>query len=161
MKFNLMKKHYLKRISLAALISLSFAACVKKDEELEQPLTAESLAGQYLLTDVTAETSLTAPVSVISKIEACELDNIYELKADSSATYIDAGTQCNPAKGYSFKYNMTNNTVYLIGLQNKYLSGGSVKKFDGKTLVLEAKVKSPETANIETTFVGTLVKQPK
>ncbi len=154
-----MKKHYLNCIPAVALISLSLAGCTKKDAPLEEKLTTQTLTGRYKLTELTGETAITPPISAMGKLDACELDNIYELNADSTANYIDAGTKCSPEKSYSFKYNMTSNTVFLIRIQSPYLQGGSVKKFDGKTLILEAKIKSQETNNIPTTVLATLVKQ--
>lgn len=155
-----MKKNYLQRISAVALLSLSLVACSRKgDEEPEVKLTAQTLAGKYILTSLTVETSLTPPMNAINQLTACQQDNIYELKADSTANYIDAGVKCDPEESYGFKYSMTTNTVYLLGLKNSYFSGGNVKVFDGKTLILETKVKSPQTNNQEVTVAGTLVKQ--
>ncbi|MBC8033928.1 MAG: lipocalin family protein [Chitinophagaceae bacterium] len=154
-----MKNHYLKGIILAAVITLTVFACKRKDDDLEVALTAKSLAGQYKLTALTGETSFTPPSDAMGQLEPCELDNIYELKADSTASSIDAGVVCSPAKNYSFEYDITTNRVSLVGLQNEYFTGGTVKVFDGKKLVLETKINSPETFNQDVTIVATLTRQ--
>ncbi|MBC8033509.1 MAG: hypothetical protein H7Y03_05150 [Chitinophagaceae bacterium] len=154
-----MKNFYFKGISLAVITALSLSACKRDDKELQVPLTPETLAGRYLLTALTVETAVTAPTDAMSRFEPCELDDLYELNADSTANYIDAGQKCDPVKAYGFRYDMTTKTVFLVGLKEDFFPGGTVKQFDGKTIVLEGKVKNEETLNREVTVVGTLVKQ--
>src|SRR4051812_33940892 len=99
-----MKNGYLKGICVAGLASLTLFACKRNNEELAVSLTVQTLAGQYLLTGLTAETDFSPPINAMGHFSECELDNVYELKTDSSANYIDEGVKCEPAKNFSFKY---------------------------------------------------------
>src|SRR5690606_36948282 len=118
-------------------------------EEMEAKLTVQTLAGEYILTELTQETAITPPSSIMSQVPTCMRDDIFELKTDTTANYRDEGTVCDPPHNYPFDYEMTSNAVRLFWIHQDMFPGGTVKKWDGKTLVLSAKVKNDFTNNIE------------
>lgn len=146
-------------MAMAVLVSLGFVAC-KEDDKLQASLTIESLVGKYKLTALTQETAVTPKVSILPMFDECMRDDLYQLKSDTTGVYIDAGNSCGGGN-YEFDFQVTNTNVNLDipFLQEFGFMGGKVVSWDGKTLVLEAKVKNDYTANIQTTVTTTLVKQ--
>ena len=145
-------------VIIAALIPLAFLAC-KDDDEMEASLKVEALAGTYKLTALTAETAVTPKKSIMSQLQDCMLDDYFVLRTDTTASYQDAGVSCNPSNSYEFDYEITSTAVKLLWEHSDLFPGGKVEKWDGKTLVLSAKVKNEYTENIEMTITGTLTKQ--
>lgn len=156
-----MKLIYLKQLAFTLLIAVGMVSC--KEDDTEVPLNNANLAGTYKLTALTQAIAISSPTSIYEQyIETCRRDDTYEFKADGSAKYTDAGTTCStPAETYDFDWELVNKIVNLSDLSfgDYVFPGGEVKKFDGKTLIIAAKIKNQQTNNIEVTITATLVKQ--
>ena len=112
----------MKKILCTAAILCLFSC--KKDDEL----TKENLVGTYRQT---AETENGVNTWNTSNYDPCEMDNTYQLKADNSFVYTDAGTVCTPSINYTGTWSLNDKTLTV--------DGGSlnVESFNGKKLVLK------------------------
>jgi hypothetical protein len=84
----LMKNYFFAAVAASALLF----SC-KKNDKTSCDNTVAALAGTYKITNITL-----AGQSVIDQyLDACEKDDVYQLKADKTLAFDDAGTQCNPS----------------------------------------------------------------
>jgi hypothetical protein len=131
-----------KTILALSMLSLVFVSC-KKDDKDPDPITPtkENLTASYKMTGMTW-----AGVNVFNNadenanfVEACERDDVYTLKADLTAERTDAGTQCSPASTAtgSWEFTSSNNTILISDLSTTMDIEGTVKSWNGKTLVVE------------------------
>lgn len=83
----LMKNYFFAAIAASALLF----ACKKNDKETTCEKTVAAIAGNYKVTKITL-----AGQDITNQYfsEACLKDDVYELKADKSVVYTDAGTVC-------------------------------------------------------------------
>ena len=145
----------MKRTSIHLMLTIIFSAvllgaCKKDKDEAVEP-TKENLAGSYKLTGLTTSTSSTGEVDTYSQLEACERDDIYTLNTDFSATYTDAGTKCDPEGTYESAWSLDENkNIVITGGTMDY--EGTVKSFNGKTLVIEGTYNVGITYTIKATF---------
>ena len=79
-----MKNYFFAAIAASALLF----SCKKNDKETTCDKTVAALAGNYKLTKVTVNGQNATNFS-----PSCQLDDIYELKADKTVVYVDAGTK--------------------------------------------------------------------
>ncbi|RYY55664.1 MAG: hypothetical protein EOO09_09710 [Chitinophagaceae bacterium] len=92
-------KKLLCSLCLLSLLSATFNSCKKSsDEEEEEPeeceLSVASIAGTYKLV-VAKRVEASGEIDVTNQLyDACELDDLNELKADGTFKYTDAGTSC-------------------------------------------------------------------
>jgi hypothetical protein len=125
----------MKKFLFSALaITLLFSACKKEDkEEKAVTPTKENLSGIYKITKIMGKQGSAAEQDVTGDwLDECERDDLYKLNTDYSYEWIDAGTKCFPAGGYTDSWNLLNSlTVVIDG--DTY----NIKSFDGKTLVLD------------------------
>jgi hypothetical protein len=145
-----MKKTSIHLMLIIIFSAVLLGACKKdKDEEIEP--TKENLAGNYKLTGLTTSTPSSGEVNTYNQIEACERDDIYTLNTDFSAAYTDAGTECEPPGSYESTWSFDENkNITINGSSFDY--EGTVKSFNGKTLVVEGTYNMGITYTIKATF---------
>jgi hypothetical protein len=119
--------------------------CSKDDDndDTNQPpaLTKEALAGNYKLTSVWVKTNLVpTEVEVTDQLDACERDDIYNLKTDFTYIYTDAGTKCTPPGDGDGTWALPgNDKIDLDGTRF------DVVKWDGKELQISRQETDPTT----------------
>lgn len=143
-----MKKTSIRLVLAVAFSAILLGAC-KKDKDDDEPVgaTKENLIGKYKLTSAKYK-ALGQEGDYVTEMEACEKDNTYELKADFSAVYADAGTKCDPEGGYATEWALNGNSIEID------IYSGTIKSFNGTTLVVEESgTESGITYSITATFV--------
>ena len=122
----------------------------KKSSSNSSAITKENLAGSYKLTAASVTIPPFPAQSILDSIPACQRDDIIKLNVDLTMQNIDAGTQCNPPGDFSSTWSLSGTTIHVDTLT------GTIKQFDGKTLVIE----SPITiASFSGTSTETFTKQ--
>lgn len=114
----------------AALLTLLLAGCSKKNNGSTYSMA--SVAGAYKLTGATY-TLGGSTQSAMGFFDACQLDDILELGADSSLLYTDAGTVCTPDGSYSGQWYISGS--YLIQITDQGRDTATIKSFNGTSLV--------------------------
>jgi hypothetical protein len=119
---------FMKKI-LLGLFSLSLlATACKKGKDAPAP-TKENLAGQYKLTAMIEKSPGMQDVDLYAThTDACDKDNITELKTDGTYTYSDVGVVCEPADDNQGIWSVSGNTITF----DEYPV--TISKFDGSTL---------------------------
>lgn len=132
-------------LTLTAFCLLFLTNCSKddSDDDTNQPpsLTKESLAGNYKLTGLFVKLQLLpTEQEVTNNLEACERDDIYNLKTDFTYTYTDAGTKCTPPGDGDGTWGLPgDNKIDLDGQRFDVL------KWDGKELQISGQGTEPTT----------------
>lgn len=90
----------MKKYLFATLVlTTAFVSCKKKDSTPSTcDATVAAVAGNYKITKITltvAGISTDATSTFLS--ETCLRDNVFQLKADKTLVYADAGTACSPS----------------------------------------------------------------
>jgi hypothetical protein len=101
----LMKNYFFAAVAASALLF----SC-KKNDKTSCDNTVAALTGNYKITKVTM-----AGQSVIDMYfsEACQKDDVYQLKADKTMAYSDAGTQCSPADNGTGTWDVVNGVITI------------------------------------------------
>lgn len=101
-----MKNYFFTAIAASALLF----ACKKNDKETTCDKTVAAIAGNYKITKVmvNGQDQTGAFIS-----ENCVKDDIYQLKADKSLVYVDAGTACSPAGDGTGTWDVVNGTISI------------------------------------------------
>lgn len=110
----------------------------------------DKFIGSYKLAEVTlVDEGSTA--DVLAEMASCDKDNLYVLKADMTASVVDAGEQCSPSSAETGTWSLPdNNTIVLSGTTFTIIS------MDGKTMKLSGEYSDDD---IEATLNITYVKQ--
>jgi len=157
-KIQLMKKTSIHLMLAIIFSTIVLAGCTKsKDGEESVAATKENLAGSYKLTEFKSKTSIPGMENVdgLATMDACEKDDIYKLNADFTASYTDAGSKCDPDGSYSgINWELAGNVISIPGSSQDYM--GTIKSFNGKTLVIESSV---VYMGISATVTATFTKQ--
>jgi hypothetical protein len=115
-----MKNYFFAAVAASALLF----SCKKNDKETLCDNTVAALAGNYKVTKVTiAGQDVTN--TLIS--EDCIKDDIYQLKADKTVTYVDAGTKCNPAGDGTGDWDVVSGTISIDHTGYGITVSGTVK----------------------------------
>lgn len=153
-KIQRMKKTSIRFVLAIAFSAMMFTGCKKdKDEDGGAvAATKENLIGSYKLTKFEIKVSgVPTPVDLYTVfLEPCQRDDIYTLAADFKVQVKDEGTKCQPLNSYESTWSMDGNYVEIDGY------AGTVKSFDGKTLVLEG---SGSEGGFTGTATATFIKQ--
>ena len=131
-------KKILLSLSVAALFATT--SCKKDKETTNQSVTPtkENLVGTWKITAATVSSGgqnvnvFNNSNESINFFEPCERDDRYQLNADLTYAYIDAGTQCDPEGSYEGTWNLVNATTMQVDGQD-----GTIKSFNGTSLVTE------------------------
>jgi len=118
-----MKKLILKSMAFAMLTMVIFSSC-KKDKSDSPAITKENIAGTYKLIALTVNGQ-----SYYEFLDPCEKDDDYKLNLDLTMEYVDAGTVCSPAGGYSSTWSLLGTNSIIIDSDT-----GTIDKFDGHVL---------------------------
>jgi hypothetical protein len=112
-----MKNYFFAAVAASALLF----SCKKNDKETTCEKTVAAVAGNYKITSMTM-----AGVSVIDQyLDACQKDDVYQLKADKTIVYDDAGTQCSPSGDGDGTWDVVNGSITITQ------SSGNVVEFSG------------------------------
>jgi len=131
-------------IPLAALVFFAFFnACSKSttnnnNNNDSTAKTVQNISGSYNLTALTFNFGGLS-IDYYDSLDACERDNVIQLKTDLTAAFIDAGIQCSPPEDSSGVWSLSANadSIYIGSSSDK--TGFLIKSWDGKTLVLTGK----------------------
>lgn len=114
-----MKNYFFAAIAASALLF----SCKKNDKETTCASTVAAIAGNYKITKVTlAGQSVTDSYFA----EACQKDDVYQLKADKTMAYSDAGTQCSPADNGTGDWDVVNGIITITHTSNAWDVDGTV-----------------------------------
>ncbi len=133
---------FLPAIALGLLLGV---AC-KKNDSKNDARTVANLSGTYKLSAlVWAYGGIS--INVYDSLPACEKDNLIKLDTNMTATYIDAGTVCDPAEDSSGTWALSGDSIYLGG------NAGKITSFDGTKLVITGKIEDEPSGTGTTTLV--------
>ncbi|NCU06113.1 MAG: lipocalin family protein [Chitinophagaceae bacterium] len=108
----------MKNYFFAAVAASAILFSCKKNDKTSCDATVAAIAGKYKISSMTI-----AGQSVIDQfMDACQKDDVYELKADKTVVYDDAGTQCSPSGDDTGTWDVVNGTITIT--QN---SGGGME----------------------------------
>ncbi|SKA37698.1 Lipocalin-like domain-containing protein [Chitinophaga eiseniae] len=127
-----MKTMTIKCTAAVIIASTLLLACKKeKSSPSGCDISVAGLSGSYKLTALQyKENASSAPIDYLAYLEACEKDDIMELKSNGTYTYHDAGTACaEPATDHG-TWTVTGKTLTSDGKLQ-----GAIDSYDCKTLV--------------------------
>jgi hypothetical protein len=117
--------------SLCAILVTSLVSCKKQTEDDgDCDITVATVAGKYKLISCKYVNGAVETDAINDLYDACELDDINELKADKTFVYSDLGTICSPSGSETGTWDISGMTLILN-------SGFSViESFNCKDLVV-------------------------
>ncbi|MEJ8840959.1 lipocalin family protein [Lacibacter sp. H375] len=99
-----MKNYFFAAVAASALLF----SC-KKNDKTSCDNTVAAIAGNYKITNITL-----AGQSVTDQyLDACEKDDVYQLKADKTIILVDAGTKCSPAGDGGGNWDVASGTITI------------------------------------------------
>lgn len=119
-KLYLMKNYFFAAVAASALLF----SCKKNDKETLCDNTVAALAGNYKLTKITVA-GQDQTNSFYS--EDCNKDDIYQLKADKTIIYVDAGTQCSSPDNGTGNWDIVNGRISITHTGGSPDAEGTVK----------------------------------
>lgn len=94
----LLKKQNMKKFTILAIGAVALlASCKKDDKPASCEVSVAGITGNYKISKIEIVVSGLAQDATNIYLEACERDDIYQLKADKTVVYQDAGTTCSPS----------------------------------------------------------------
>ena len=130
-----MKKILLTLLSFGSLLT----SC--KQTEVKPEITVQNISGNYILKDLRMSATGVPEQDAFSSLPKCEIDDLYELKADNSFEYIDTGVVCNPSSSkYEGNWNLEGDSISFYG------QTGAITKFDGN--IMEVTTASSDSDNV-------------
>lgn len=126
-----MKQQTKKWALIAVLCAAGLLACQKNPGEQTCITTTAGIAGTYKLSAVEYKrNAASAPIDYLPFMDACEKDDLLQLKNDGTYTYTDAGLTCSPNGSDNGSWSVTGNKITSDGI-----IGGTIQSYDCKTLV--------------------------
>ena len=118
-------------LSLLSILALGNLSCKKDSDDSEEcEINVATVAGKYKLVSAKFVNGSTETDALPTLYDACELDDINELKPDKTFVYTDGGTVCTPSGSTSGTWDISGMTLILN-------SGFSViESFDCTNLVV-------------------------
>lgn len=127
-----MKKQTKKWGLLIGLCAITLFACQKDPVQPTCTTSTAGIAGTYKLTASQYKMSAaSAPVDYLPFMDACEKDDLLQLKNDGTYIYTDAGITCSPNGSDNGNWSVTGNTITSDGIIS-----GTIQSYDCKTLVV-------------------------
>ncbi len=140
-----------KLIGIALLFFTTIQSCKKEKSAAPCNRNVAGLTGKYKLSALEYKmTATSASTDYLPLMDACEKDDIIELKADGSWIYTDAGTICTPSGIGNGSWTVLGNVITSDGVVS-----GTIESYDCKKLILS-------TINVilpGDRFTQTLIKQ--
>ena len=122
----------MKNLLFFLLTAISISGCSKNESATKDPITMQSLAGNYKITAATV-----SGIDILSTyLEACKADDIYTLNADGTYTIADAGTACTPTSATSGTWTLSGDQI-TIGAQQFTLVNFDGNKIEASTTVTQ------------------------
>jgi hypothetical protein len=120
-------------VALFSLILLA-TACKKGNDTSKDAadITVENIAGSYKITSIKSSVS-GSPFVPADYRDACQKDDVIELKADNNYAYHDLGTVCQPAGDITGLWQLDGTT---ISCPNDDQMNGEITSFNGSTMEL-------------------------
>ncbi len=106
-----------KIILLAFTATALFSACKKKNDTPKTcDVTVARIAGNYKITRIELLVNGTpSGTDVLANyLDPCERDDIYQLKADKTLIYQDAGTLCSPTSAGTGTWDITGGKLRMV-----------------------------------------------
>ncbi len=100
-----MKNYFFAAVAASALLF----SC-KKNDKTSCDATVAALAGNYKIVKITVAGQ---DVTNSYYSEDCNKDDIFQLKADKTLAYVDAGTQCSPADNGTGSWDVVNGQITI------------------------------------------------
>jgi hypothetical protein len=126
-----MKKTFLSLMIIASLIS-----CKKTDKPADTCVASiSSIAGTYKVTSVEYKlTSAATAADMFSNLPDCQKDDTYQLNADGTVLFSDAGVSCGlpPAPGLPTSWSLESNNTRIQMAEYNML----IESFDCNSLVV-------------------------
>jgi hypothetical protein len=139
----------MKKISILALgVVALMASCKKSDSNPSCEVSVAGIAGNYKISKVELVAAGISSDITSQSLDACQRDDIYQLKSDKTVVYQDAGTTCGSAG--TGTWNVVNGklTISHTGTGNE-IDGASVTNNCSSLIADE----SAGSGTIRTTFV--------
>lgn len=125
----------LSRYFLIALIATSLFSCKKNSDKKDCSLSEANLVGTYKISTAKYKASASTPeIDAIATgmIDACELDDLLNFKADHTVIYTDAGVKCDDPGDFTSTWSLSGTTLIIDGGPNTIASfdcsGFSIKQ---------------------------------
>lgn len=114
-----MKKFTILTIGVAALLT----SCTKDDKPASCEVSVAGIAGNYKFSK--REAIVLGVATDATNLDPCQKDDVYQLKADKTVVYQDAGTVCTYLGGGSGTWDVVNGklTVTHSGFGNDFTAG--------------------------------------
>jgi hypothetical protein len=123
-----------KTLFIALLSLLVICSCSKSGSSSSCEKTVAGIAGTYKIVKIELGTSGTFIDITSSALSACEADDRFQLKADKTVVYTDAGTVCSPAGDDTGTWDVVGNTLTLSA-GSVDLTGATIDSYDCSKLV--------------------------
>jgi Lipocalin-like domain len=115
-----------------SLLALVFTSCKKDDAPKQITPTHDNVTGSYKVTGATwAGVNVFNNTNGNNIYEACQTDDVYEIKADNTYQIHDQGTQCNPVGDESGDWALNGSALNIGGEIT-----GTITSWDGSTMVV-------------------------
>jgi hypothetical protein len=102
-------------LGLLTFFITGLISCKKEsgDDDEECEISVASIAGKYKLVSCRYISGGAETDAIRDLYEACELDDVNELRADKTFTYTDGGVVCSPSGTTSGTWNVSGQTLIL------------------------------------------------
>ena len=111
--------------------SLFLFSCQKETPPPTCTITMAGLSGTYKIGAIQYRlTASSAPVDYLALMDACEKDDLLQLKNDGTYIYTDAGMVCSPNGSSTGTWSLSGTVLTSDGLL-----AGTIEGYDCKTLV--------------------------
>jgi Lipocalin-like domain len=127
------KTNVQKMMGLFMLVLIGLASCKKSSDNISDcSITMKNLAGNYKLTAVIYKASATATEqNFFPIIDACEKDDVLELKDNGTFNLKDVGAICTPNNSSIGTWNLVGNQITC---SNADILTGTISGFNCKEL---------------------------
>ena len=86
----------MKKILFGLLMVATIASCKKSNETISCDVSVAGIAGSYKITKATVSISGLPETDITTTLfDACELNGVYQLKADKTVVYTEIGIACS------------------------------------------------------------------
>lgn len=112
----------MKKILITAVVAFSLTACQKDETTTPCTFDSSNFLGDYIISGATIQDNAQAiPVDDYVTWSDCEKDDLYSIKADSTITFSEGATSCDPpTDSATYEWRLNCNQFYLVGHSTIY-----------------------------------------